>query len=75
MCYMMSLSGKDNTLESGNHISILRCPVRLTFDLVIMNIYLLWVVHMYDIVTLGKKGNALEPINHIVTFMSSALDL
>ena len=30
---------------------------------------------MYDIVTLGRKDNALEPGNHIATLMSSALDL
>ena len=32
-------------------------------------------VHMYDIVTLGRKDNALEPGNHIATLMSSAFDL
>ena len=30
---------------------------------------------MYDIVTLGRKDNALEPVNHIATLMSNALDL
>ena len=30
---------------------------------------------MYDIVTLGRKDNALEPENHIATLMSNAVDL
>ena len=30
---------------------------------------------MYEIATLGRKDNALEPENHIATWMSSALDL
>jgi hypothetical protein len=38
-------------------------------------IFLLWVVDMCDIVTLGGKGNVLEPGNHISVLMSSALDL
>ena len=30
---------------------------------------------MYDIVSLDRKDNALEPGNHIATLMSSELDL
>jgi hypothetical protein len=34
-----------------------------------------WVVCLYDLVSLGGKDNVLEPVNHIATSMSSALDL
>jgi hypothetical protein len=39
------------------------------------NIFLPWVVHVCDIVTLGRKGNILQPGNHISTLMTSVLDL
>jgi hypothetical protein len=39
------------------------------------NVFLPWVVHICNMVTLAGKGNVLEPENHISTLMSSALDL
>ena len=50
-------------------ILLLWCPVHLTFDLLTPNskgnISVPWVVHMYDIVTLGRMDNALEPRHNI----------
>ena len=75
---MVTLGGKDNGLEP-DFVFLLRCPVRLTFDLLtsklIGNIFRPWVVCMCDMVTLGGKDNCLEHGNHISTLMSSMLDL
>ena len=76
MCDMVTLGGKDNDLEPGNHIStLMSSALDLWTSKSIGNIFLLWVVHMCDMVTLGGKDNCLEPGNHISTLMSSALDL
>jgi hypothetical protein len=60
----------------GNRISTLMSSV---FDLLtptsIGNIFLLWVVYMCGMLTLGCKDNVLEPGNRSSTLMSSALDL
>jgi hypothetical protein len=64
---------------SPETVFLLRCPVRLTFDLLTSNstgnIFLLQVVYMCDMVTLGGKDKGVEPRNHISILMSSALDL
>jgi hypothetical protein len=66
----------DVTLEPWNHISTSMSSV---FDLLtpnsIGNIFLPWIVHMYDTVSLSGKHNTLESRNHMFTSMSSALDL
>jgi hypothetical protein len=51
----------------------------LAFDLLTSNLteifFVPWRVHLCDMVTLGGKGNVLEPGKHISTLMYSALDL
>jgi hypothetical protein len=69
MCYIVSLSGKDNTVESGNHISTsMSKAVDLGTSNSIGNIFLLWVVQMCDM------ANDLKPGNRIFPSMYCALD-
>jgi hypothetical protein len=73
----VSLSGKKNSLEPVNHVSYsMSSAIDLWTPILIENIFLPWVVHMCDMVTLGGKGNnSLESWHRISTSMSSALDL
>jgi hypothetical protein len=76
MCDIMTLGGKGNVLEPGNHIStLMSSALDLFTSKSIGNIFLPCVVYMCDMVSVGCKDNVLKPGNRISALMSSALDL
>jgi hypothetical protein len=74
---MVTLEGKANVLDPGNHIatSMSSALNLLPFDPNLIGNILLWVVHMCDMVSLNGKDNTLEPGNYIHISIFSALDL
>jgi hypothetical protein len=61
---IVTLGGKDNSVEPGNRIStLLSSALDLYTSKSIGNIFSPWVVYVYDMVTLDSKDNCLEPGN------------
>ena len=64
---MVTLRRKDNALEPANHIaSLLSSALDLSTQNLIRNIFIPWVDHMPDMVTLGGKANTSMPGKHSV---------